>query len=117
MDTKHLARIGAIAFVAIAITMTAIEMREAPKRVPADSIDNLIDPVADPLRDALIRCQSIGEAGASDPACLRAWAENRRRFLAPGSRPQQPVPDAPSETMPVDDAEARNGDPAMNASR
>ena len=41
----------------------------------------------DPLLIELRRCQSIGAAGASDSDCLRAWAENRRRFLAPGARP------------------------------
>lgn len=93
MDAKLLARIGAIAFVAIAITMTVLQLHDAPKAargpfvVPADAQAEL-----DPLRAELIRCQSLGAAGASDDACLRAWAENRRRFLAPGSRPQERLP-------------------------
>ena len=49
----------------------------------------------DPLRDELIRCQVLGEAGPRDPACLRAWAENRNRFLAPGARPTERLPDIP----------------------
>ena len=65
VDSKLLARIGAIVFVAIAITMTAIEMSRPPE-----------------------------PAGASDPDCLRAWAENRRRFLAPGARPAARIADA-----------------------
>lgn len=88
-----LARIGAIAFVAIAITMTAIEMRDARKPVPEHVAAVPIANDADPLRGELIRCQTIGQAGASDPDCLRAWAENRRRFLAPGARPQRRLPD------------------------
>lgn len=88
MDTKLLARIGAVIFIAIAITMTAIEMSRAPepaREAPAAVVDPLA--TADSLLIELRRCQSLGQAGASDPDCLRAWAENRRRFLAPGARP------------------------------
>ncbi len=89
MDIKLFARIGALIFVAIAITMTAIEMSR-PKTdgrnvAPAAPIAQAS---ADPLIAEMRRCQGIGEAGASDLACLRAWAENRRRFLAPGARPE-----------------------------
>ncbi len=94
MDTKLLARIGAIAFVALAITVTAITMRDAPEAAPHDDVAGAPDSAAtDPLAAALLRCQSIGQAGASDAACLRAWAENRRRFLAPGSRPEARLSD------------------------
>lgn len=92
---KLLARIGAIAFVAVAITLTAIQMRGANKAVPEEAATpataTAVD--ADPLRDELIRCQSIGQAGASDTGCLEAWAENRRRFLAPGARPKARLSD------------------------
>ena len=47
---------------------------------------------ADPLKTEFARCQGLGEAGAHDPACLAAWAENRRRFLAPDRRPVAPNP-------------------------
>ncbi len=86
MDPKTLARVGAIAFVAVAITATVIELSRkeerpeaAPPRPPAQA------GATDPLRDELFRCQSLGEAGPRDPACLRAWAESRRRFLTPGT--------------------------------
>ena len=90
MDPKTLARVGAIAFVAVAITATVIELSRkeerpeaAPPRPPAQA------GATDPLREELFRCQSLGEAGPRDPACLRAWAESRRRFLTPGTaRPQ-----------------------------
>ena len=36
---------------------------------------------SDPLFAALARCQTLGEAAGNDPACLAAWAENRRRFF------------------------------------
>jgi conjugative transfer region protein TrbK len=90
VDPKTLARIGAIAFVTVAITATVIELsrnEERPEtalpRPPAQA------GATDPLREELFRCQSLGEAGPRDPACLRAWAESRRRFLTPGTtRPQ-----------------------------
>lgn len=93
MDGKTLARIGAVIFVALAITATAIEMNR-----PADRED---DPVLgaqptmsrDPLRAELARCGSLGEAGGRDPSCLHAWAENRRRFLG---QPESAASTAPT---------------------
>jgi len=94
VDTKLLARLGAIVFVAIAITMTAIEMARAPEP-PREEPPAIADISAstDPLLIELRRCQSLGQGGASDPDCLRAWAENRRRFLAPGARPAARIAD------------------------
>lgn len=92
MDGKMLARLGAVVFVAVAITATAIEMsrkEEAPEAWPRG---RAAVTTADPLRDELIRCQALGEAGPRDPACLRAWAANRNRFLAPGARPAERLP-------------------------
>ena len=93
MDSKLLARIGAIIFVAIAITMTAIELARAPEPMREAAAPVAETPATDPLLIELRRCQSLGQAGASDPACLRAWAENRRRFLAPGARPAARIAD------------------------
>src|SRR5579885_1151798 len=89
MDSKTLARIGAIAFIAVAITATVIELSRKEER-PETAPSRLAHAgVADPLRDELFRCQSLGEAGPRDTACLRAWAKSRRRFLTPGTtRPQ-----------------------------
>ena len=89
MDPKTLARVGAIAFVAVAITATVIELSRKEERPEATPPRQAQVGAADPLRDELFRCQSLGEAGPRDPACLRAWAESRRRFLTPGTaRPQ-----------------------------
>ncbi len=85
MDPKTLARIGAIAFVAVAITATVIELSRKEERPEAATPRQAQVVAADPLRDELFRCQSLGEAGPRDPACLRAWAESRRRFLTPGT--------------------------------
>ena len=94
MDGKLLARIGAVVFVAVAITATAIEMTRketTPERWPSG---RTVEAPADPLRDALVRCQALGEEGPRDPECRLAWAENRRRFLAPGARPLERLPQA-----------------------
>lgn len=115
MDTKLLARIGAIVFVAIAITMTAIQLREAPKTGAEPELVMIDEPDADPLRAELVRCSGIGEAGASDPACLQAWEENRRRFLTPGARSKERMPapsDNASESQPFGEAEPLGNDGA-----
>lgn len=96
MDTKLLARIGAVIFIAIAITMTAIEMSRAPEPARAEPAAIAETSATNPLLIELRRCQSIGAAGASDPDCLRAWGENRRRFLAPGARPAARIADGTS---------------------
>ena len=89
MEGKMLARIVAIAFVAIAITATVIEMTRKEAPVPASTAPAL-QPSADPLRATLRRCQQLGEAAASDVDCLAAWAESRDRFLG-----RTPAPEAP----------------------
>ncbi|SDH02840.1 MULTISPECIES: putative entry exclusion protein TrbK-alt [Hyphomicrobiales] len=80
MDGKALAKVGAIVFVAIAITATVIEMTRTD--TPARGATAPAAPVVhDPLREDLRRCQLLGEAAASDPECLAIWAQNRDRFL------------------------------------
>lgn len=105
MQTKTFARIGAIAFAAVAITATAIEMRA----VPAANVEVAAAPptttAGDPLQAQILRCQSIGEAGASDPACLAAWRENRRRFFALDADTAKTLP-VPSEVTEVSPMEA-----------
>ena len=94
MEGKVLARIGAIVFVAIAITATVIEMTREEAPVPASTAPAL-QPPADPLRATLRRCQQLGEAAASDADCLAAWAENRDRFL--GRTPASEAPQRPGD--------------------
>lgn len=98
MDGKMLARVGAVVFVAFALTATAIEMtreEEQPRTRPTATRATAEVPV-DPLREQLIRCQALGQAASGDRDCSRAWAENRRRFLAPGARPMERLPDPPA---------------------
>lgn len=87
MDGKTLARIGAVVFVAVAITATAIEMNR--HEVAPDNVAAQPRPVTerDPLDADLARCSAIGEAGPRDPSCLKAWEQNRRRFLGEDRTP------------------------------
>ena len=87
-----LARIAAIIFVAFAITATVIEMTRKDEPVRPGSAPALA-PSADPLRAAQRRCQQMGEAAASNPECLRTWAETRDRFLG-----RTPTPDTPQSS-------------------
>ena len=96
MDGKMLARLGAVVFVAVAITATSIEMTRKEETPEAWPSGRATQTQIDPLRDELVRCQALGEAGPRDTACLRAWAENRNRFLAPGARPMDRLPEPPA---------------------
>ncbi|SFO00720.1 conjugative transfer region protein TrbK [Mesorhizobium sp. NFR06] len=80
MDVRMLARLGAIAFVAVAITVTVIELsrKDEPSPLPSGS---LRQPYRDPLREGQRWCQQLGLKAAEDSKCLRVWAETRDRFL------------------------------------
>ena len=80
MESKVLVRIGAIIFVAFAITAAVVEMVREDAPVPPAAAPSLLPP-PDPLRADLRRCQQMGEAAANDPGCLAVWAETRDRFL------------------------------------
>jgi conjugative transfer region protein TrbK len=80
MGGKMLARLGAIVFVAIAITATAIEMMRK-EDAPASASVRVFQPERDPLRDDQRRCQQLGQKAAEDPECLHTWAKTRDRFL------------------------------------
>ena len=100
MDGKTLARIGAILFVALAITATAIEINRPAERADDPVAQVQPAPARDPLRVELARCGAMGEAGGRDPSCLHAWAENRRRFLGQPAPVASPVPTAPATLFP-----------------
>jgi len=113
MDGKLLARVGVVVFVALAITATAIEMTRKEDEPSSPVGGPMAAASADPLRAELMRCQGLGEAGPRDPACLRAWAESRERFLAPGARPQERLPGPPAMPRPESDMtiEGMDADP------
>ena len=80
MDTKLFARVGAVAFVAIALTMTALTLRKGPEAARPETI-TVWEPDGDPLPAQLKACNEMGELALSSPDCRAAWAEKRRRFL------------------------------------
>ena len=82
MEGKTLAQIGAVAFVGIAITATAIKFTRPNPQMEA-AAPPLIAPAIDPLASELMRCQGLGEAGPRDASCLATWAAGRKRFLTP----------------------------------
>ncbi|ASV84920.1 putative conjugal transfer protein TrbK [Ochrobactrum quorumnocens] len=97
MDGKMLARLGAIIFVAIAITATAIEMTREEEMPAAPSARQLQPSSADPLRAGQRRCQLLGEAATRDTECLGVWAESRDRFLGVPSPVAPVLPAAPHQ--------------------
>lgn len=112
MDTKLFARIGAVAFVAIAITMTALQLRDEPVR-QAPEVVEVTDPDSDPLPAELRRCNALGEAAASDVLCHAAWTLKRRRFLGKeaGAGPSaQPSAEPTATPLPMPSSPAPIGD-------
>lgn len=90
MESKVLARIGAIVFIAFAITATIVQYAREDSPAPAVTAPSL-QPPSDPLRERQRRCQQMGEAAANDAECLAVWAETRDRFLGrtPNPAPSQ----------------------------
>jgi conjugative transfer region protein TrbK len=113
MDGKTLARLGAVVFVAIAVTATAIEMTRKDDRQNSPTAQTRTVMDRDPLGAELARCSAMGEAGPRDPSCLRAWAENRKRFLGQSA----PAPAGPATLFPNAPADAAPGNatPAVPA--
>jgi conjugative transfer region protein TrbK len=93
MDTKLFARIGAGAFVAVALTMSVLQLREEPAPPPTEVI-TVWEPDGDPLPAQLRACAAMGEQALSAPDCRAAWAEKRRRFLGVESKAGEPSADA-----------------------
>lgn len=103
MNIRLPARIGAFAGIGVALTMGLLALREEPK--PASPPPSLsTDLPTDPLQAKLRSCQLAGQAAGSDPGCLAAWAENRRRFLGERSRRVEPA---------AVDAPGRSSEPAI----
>lgn len=107
MEGKMLARFGAVAFVVVAITATVIELTRKEGRPEVAPAQPVQANARDSLQEELFRCQRLGEAGPRDPACLRAWAESRRRFLTPRTA---------SRAADQEQSRARGGMPAEGSS-
>jgi conjugative transfer region protein TrbK len=105
VETKTIARIGAAAFVGVVITMTALQMRDAPAGPTETEIITFDEEGVDPLAAELQRCQSIGAAGANDTLCLRAWAENRSRFFMSDAQASEQLANDTATTPLENDAD------------
>ena len=107
MDTKLFARIGAGAFVAVALTMTALQLREEPKAVPTEII-TVLEQDEDPLPAQLRACSAMGELAVSSPDCRAAWAEKRRRFLGIETKasPSEPAVNATQAVPPTAESQS-----------
>lgn len=103
MDSKLFARIGAGAFVAIAITMAVLELREEPAPPPSAAIA-AANEAGDDAKATLAYCAALGLEAASVDICTAAWAAERRWFLG------QAEADA-AETPPAADS---SRDPTRN---
>ena len=85
MTSKLLARVGAGAFVAIAITMAVFELREEPAP-PQAEIVTVPDETGDGAKATLTYCAELGLEAVSVDICTEAWAAERRRFLGQAER-------------------------------
>ncbi|SIT14125.1 putative entry exclusion protein TrbK-alt [Insolitispirillum peregrinum] len=81
MDGKTLARIGAVAIVAVAITASVIELTRKDEVTEIRTVSRPQGGDPEPLRVTLRHCRDMGEAASRDASCLKAWSENRDRFL------------------------------------
>lgn len=79
MNSRFFARIGAVGFVAIAITMAVLELREEPAPPPTEITTVPVE--SDETAATLAYCSEIGFEAASIDICTKAWAAERRRFL------------------------------------
>jgi conjugative transfer region protein TrbK len=85
MNSKLFARVGAGAFVAIAITMAVLELREE-HGAPQAEIITVSDESHDGAKATLAYCSELGLEAASVDICTEAWAAERRRFLGQAER-------------------------------
>ena len=88
MDRARVKKVLAVSLSAVVVVgavVLAVKEEQAGRAAPVATASRSYP--ADPLATELAHCQALGEAGARDAGCLAAWAESRRRFLAPSARP------------------------------
>jgi conjugative transfer region protein TrbK len=89
MDLKIAARMIAVLAIGAAMIAAVAALREAGSEDTAPAT-RLRDPGGEPAIAELVRGRDLGMAAADDAACMRAWAENRRRFLETSGERIQP---------------------------
>ena len=88
MDWKIAARVIAALAVAAFMVVCAIALRpNTTEGTPAPTVQ---PQSGEPASSELLRCREIGAAALDDPACKKAWADSRRRFL--GGNEERPRP-------------------------
>lgn len=95
MNSKLFARVGAGAFVAIAITMAVLELREESAPPQAEFV-TVPDNSGDDAEATLAYCAELGLEAASVGICTEAWAAERRRFLGQAERDAAALEAAPN---------------------
>lgn len=80
---RTLARAGAALFVAAVAALTVVQFTRESGHGQKAVVPPRPDADADPLPAEIARCTALDEAALRERACLEAWAEHRRRFLAP----------------------------------
>ncbi|MDP0926529.1 putative entry exclusion protein TrbK-alt [Paracoccus onubensis] len=84
-------RVLAILLLAVAMTVTVIQLQESGDLPESPGPEIRLLP-EDPLHTEQRRCQQMGKAAAKDEKCLNIWAAPRDRF-----RGKTPDPVAPQE--------------------
>ena len=74
-----IARAIGLALVAVAMIAAAMHFHAPASHIAPHQTGSAA--AADRLAAELKRCQHIAEEAKYDPACEKAWAENRRRFF------------------------------------
>ena len=84
-------RVAGMVLLGIVLTALAAWMAGKDDRSVDLPAAPVVTSTTDPLVAEMRHCQALGESGGRDPACLAAWAENRRRFLGVDLRPEAPL--------------------------
>jgi conjugative transfer region protein TrbK len=85
-----IARAVGFVLVAIALIAAALHFHASASHIAPHQTG--LSAAADPLAAELKRCQLIAEEAKDDPACEKAWVENRRRFFTYAPSPTQAQP-------------------------
>jgi conjugative transfer region protein TrbK len=84
-------RVALAGFLLVGLTAFAIELNRKPDALLAmnASTSSIVE---GPLEAELRWCRHLGDEALQDKACLKAWAQNRERFLkyAPPKSAQTP---------------------------
>ena len=83
MSARLAFRLAAAGFGLLAILVAVLQAhRPIPATPPTPVAVQAARPIdGRPIDGRLARCQALGQAGAQDPDCLKAWNDARTRFL------------------------------------